>query len=59
MKTLDVPADGEETTSVKPVQHQYIVKKKQCVALFCTLDTTELVSVKGHLVFCERTSNVG
>jgi len=59
MKTLDVPADGEETTSVKPVRHQYTVKKKQRVTLFCMLNTTELVSPKGRLVFRKRTSNVG
>ena len=33
MKTIDVPADGEETTSVKFVRYQYTVKKKQHVGI--------------------------
>ena len=46
MKTIDVPADNEETTSVKSVRYQYTMKSSS-------------VSLKGHLAFRERTSNIG
>ena len=34
-------------------------RKSSVLTLFCTLDTTGFISLKGHLAFCERTFNVG
>ena len=38
-KTIDVPADGEETTSVKFVRYQYTVKRKQHVDIVLYVKT--------------------
>ena len=50
------PVHGEEP-SVKSIRRQYTENKRS--ALFCTLDTTEFVPLKGSSAFREETSSGG
>ena len=50
-KTIDVPADGKETTSVKFVRYQYTVKKKQHVDI--------ILYIRHHIVhLTEKTFDI-
>ena len=56
-RTIDEPADGEETTSVKSVRYQYTMKKKQCADIVFTLSVwyiAEFISLKGRLAFAKE-----